>query len=130
MSLHALDEVGQHRIGAACDAHFLAFAYHEPVHELDLGPPALLHVLAHGGTLLAGDALAVLEALLVAIPHRRLVALARARDRLGREMQDLLQLIAMRLSHADGLAAEPRGEAADRLALEHLSAGKTRAGRK
>src|ERR1700726_2013260 len=49
------------------------FAPHETVEEFDLRAPAFLHVLAHGGTLLGGGALAVLEALLVAGVNRRFV---------------------------------------------------------
>src|SRR5579859_244414 len=121
--LHARDEVGQHRVGAAGEADLLAFAHHKPVHELDLGPPALLHVLAHGRALLTCDALAVLEALLVARLHHRLIALAGAGDRLRRQVQDLLELIPARLPDPDRLAPEPGGEAADRLVLQHLAAG-------
>src|SRR5260370_39963629 len=43
-------------------------------------------------------------------------------------MQTLLQLIAVRLPDADRFAPEPSGEAADRLALQHLSGGEARAG--
>src|SRR5450432_1380853 len=43
-------------------------------------------------------------------------------------MQNLLQLITVRLSDADRFAPEPSGEAADRLGLQHLSAGQARAG--
>jgi hypothetical protein len=43
-------------------------------------------------------------------------------------MQDLFQLIAGRLPDADRFAPEPRGEAANRLALQHISAGQTCAG--
>src|SRR5215472_18134966 len=60
---------------------------------------------------------------------RRLVALARPRDRLWRKMQDVLELIAVRLPDPDRLAADPGGEAADRLVLQHLAAGKAGAGR-
>ena len=66
--------------------HGLRVTHARDVEEFDLGSPAFLHILAHGGTLLGGGALAVLEALLVAGGHRRLVALARARDGLGREV--------------------------------------------
>src|SRR3984893_14177549 len=127
-ALDALDDIRQCGIGAAREADFLALPHHKAVEEFDLRAPALLHVLAHGGTLLGGGALAVHEALLVAGAHRRLVALARARNRLGRQMQNLLQLIAVRLSDADRFAPEPRGEAADRLALQHLAARQTGAG--
>src|SRR5712691_3036683 len=127
-TLHALDDVGQHRIGAAREADLLALAHHQAVEEVDLRAPALLHVLAHGGTLLGRGAVGVLQALLVAGAHRRLVALARARNRLGRQMQDLLQLIAVRLPDADRFAAEPGGEAADRLVPQHLAARQAGAG--
>src|SRR5450432_1951232 len=43
-------------------------------------------------------------------------------------MQDIFQLIADCLSDTDRFAAEPGGEAADRLALQYLSAGQARAG--
>src|SRR6478735_5347323 len=104
IALHALDDIRQYGIGAAREADLLALAHHEAVEEFDLGAPALLHVLAHGGTLLGGGALAVLETLLVAGGHRRLVALTRTRDGLRRQVQNLLQLIAVRLSDADRLA--------------------------
>src|SRR3984893_12929367 len=79
ITVHALDDVRQHGIGAAGEADLLTLAHHEAVEEFDLRASALLHVLAHGGTLLGGGVLAVFEALLVAGAHRRLVALARAR---------------------------------------------------
>src|SRR5690349_19209166 len=44
-------------------------------------------------------------------------------------MQDLLELVAVRLPDPDRLAADPRREAADRIAREHLGAGETGAGR-
>src|SRR5882724_13159195 len=43
-------------------------------------------------------------------------------------MQNLLQLIAERLPDADRFAAQASGEAADRLALQHLAARQARAG--
>src|SRR5712672_2197877 len=127
-TFHALDDVRQHGIGAAGEADFFALAHYKTVEEFDLRAPALLHVLAHGRTLLGRGAAAVLEALVVAGAHCRLVALARSGNCLRRQMQDLLQLIAVRLPDADRFAAEPSGEAADRLALQHLSAGQARAG--
>src|ERR1035437_8480153 len=128
IAFHALDDVRQHGIGAAREADLLALAHHEAVEKFDLRAPAFLHILAHGGTLLGGGVLAVLEALLIAGAHRRLVALSRTRYRLWRQVQNFLQLITMRLSDADRFAPEPSGEAADRLALQHQSAGQTRAG--
>ena len=44
-------------------------------------------------------------------------------------MQDILQLIALRLADADRFAAETRRKAADRIALQHVAAAETRAGR-
>src|SRR5258706_1933171 len=128
ITFHALDDVRQHGISTAREAYLLALAHHEAVEEFDFRASALLHVLAHGRTLLRGDVLTVCEALLVTDAHRRLVALARTRNRLRRQMQNLLQLIAVRLPDADRFAPEPSGEAADRLALQHLSAGEARAG--
>src|SRR5581483_2760446 len=128
-ALDLLDDVGQDRVGAAGHAELLALAYDMAVDELDLGAPALRHVLAHRGTLLGRRLLAVGKALRVISFDRRLVALAGARDRLGRQMQDVLELIAVRLPNPDRLAADTRREAADRLALEHLAAGQAGAGR-
>src|SRR5262249_49495341 len=128
-ALDAHDEIGQHRVGAAGDADLLAFAHDEAVHEIDLGAPALLHVLAHRRPLAAGGVLAVLETLLVAGLDRGSVAFAGARDRLRRQMKDLLELIALRLSDTDRLTAKAGGETADRLVLQHLSARQPRAGR-
>src|SRR5262245_33210239 len=89
-TLYALDDIGEHRVGAARHSDLLALPHHETVEKLNLCAPAFLHVLAHGRTLLGGSALAVLEALLVAGTHRCIVSLARARDGLRRQMQNLL----------------------------------------
>src|ERR1700753_2169411 len=59
----ALDDVGQNRVGAAVHAELLALAHDMAVDELDLGAPALGHVLAHRGALLGRGLLAVGEAL-------------------------------------------------------------------
>src|SRR6516225_1516525 len=45
--LDALDEVCEHRVGAAGQAELFAFAHHEAVQELDLGAAAFFHVLTH-----------------------------------------------------------------------------------
>ena len=79
------------------------------------------HVLAHRRAL-PGRRRPASQALLVTGLHRCFVALASAGDRLRRQMQNVLELIAVRLANADRLAAEPRREMADRLALEHLAA--------
>jgi hypothetical protein len=52
-----------------------------------------------------------------------------ARDGLGRQMQDLLQLIAQRLALTNCLAPEAGREAADRIALQHGSPRQASAGR-
>src|SRR5437588_134979 len=44
---HALDDVRQHRIGAARKADLFVLAHHEAVEEFDLRAPAFLHILAH-----------------------------------------------------------------------------------
>src|SRR5262245_44588249 len=128
--LDALDDVGEHGVGAGGDAHLLALAHHVAVEVLDLGAAALLHVLAHRRALLGRHLAAVLDALLVAGPHRRLVALAGPGDGIRGQMHDLLQLVAVRLADADRLAAEPGREAADGAVLQHLGAGQPRAGGK
>src|SRR5262245_26979697 len=51
-SLDALDDVGEHGVGAGGNAHLLALAYHVAVEQLDLGAPTFLHVLAHRRALL------------------------------------------------------------------------------
>src|SRR5258706_16182574 len=104
ITFHALDDCRQHGISTAREAYLLALAHHEAVEEFDFRASALLHVLAHGRTLFRGGVLAVCEALLVACAHRRLVALARARNRLKRQRQNLLQLITLRLPNADCFA--------------------------
>src|ERR1700761_5499940 len=128
-ALDLLDDVGQNRIGAAGYAELLALAHDMAVDELDLGAPSLLHVLAHRGALAGRRLLAVGETLRVIGFCRRLVAFARARDGLRLQMQDVLELITMRLADPDRFATDSRREAADRLALEHLAAGETGAGR-
>src|SRR5262245_24165434 len=130
IALDALDDIGERRIGPARKADLLAFAHDEAVEELDLRAPALLHVLAHRGALLGCRAPAIVEALLVAGAHRLLIALARARDRFRRQVQDLLQLVTVRLPNPDRLAAEPGREPADRLVFQHLAAGQAGAGGK
>src|SRR5262249_28581942 len=50
------------------------------------------------------------------------IALAGPRDRLWRQMHDLLELVAERLTDADRLAAEPRREMADRIVADHVLA--------
>src|ERR1700748_1061557 len=92
-TLDLLDDVGQDRIGAAGHAELLALADDVAVDELDLGTPSLFHVLAHRGALPRRRLLAISEALRVIGFGRRLVALAGARDRLRRQMQDVLELV-------------------------------------
>src|SRR6516165_11464306 len=98
------------------------------IDEINLRPPTFLHILPHRGTLFGGRTLSVSQPLLVASTHRRVVALARTCNCLRRQMQNLLQLITVRFSYSDCLASEPGREMTDRLALQHLSAGQTRAG--
>ena len=64
----------------------LALAHDQAVEEFDLGAPALLHVLAHRGTLAGRGAARILEALLVAgraSPPRRLRPRARSSPAAG-----------------------------------------------
>src|SRR5512142_645724 len=65
-ALDPLHDVGEHRVGARRNADPLALARDQAVDELDLGAPALLHVLAHRGPLPRRGAPRVLEALGVA----------------------------------------------------------------
>src|SRR5271156_6613060 len=128
--LHALDEIGEHRVGAARHADFLALAHDQPVQEFDLGAAALLHVLAHRRALAGRGASGILDALFVAGVHRRLIAFAGARDGFGWNVQNFLELIAERLSGADRFGADARRETTDRLALEHVAAAQAGAGGK
>src|SRR5437868_4259463 len=106
-------DVDEPLVGADLDADLLAFAHDEAVQELDLGAPSLGHVLAHRRPLVGRAATDPRQPPLVVDLERRGVALAGAGDRLGRQMIDLFELIAARLTDADRLAAEPRLEMAD-----------------
>src|SRR5690242_10837393 len=105
-ALDLADDVGQRGISRRVDAALLALADDEAVQEVDLGAAALQHVLRHGGALLGGNGLVLRQELRLDLAERRRVAFAGARDELGREMEDLLELIALRLPDADRLAAE------------------------
>src|SRR5579863_1663495 len=93
VGLAALDpahDVGERRVGARIDADLRALGDDEAVEELDLGPPALQHILAHGWPLLRRDRLVAGEQPLLDRHQRRDVALARARDQARLQMEDLL----------------------------------------
>src|SRR5579863_2896496 len=122
--LDALDDIDQDGVGAARDTNLLALADHEPVEKFDFGAPPLLHVLAHRRALLGGGVLTVLETLLVAGPHRRLVALACSRDGFRRQVQNVFQRIAVRLTDPDRLGAKAGGKVANGIALEQVAAAK------
>src|SRR6185312_9998047 len=111
-ALHFQHEFGEDFVGATGNAEPRALARDQAVHEFDLGAAALHHVLTHRGTLLTRKFRRVLETLFLDRARRLVVALARARDGLGRQMQYLLERVALRLADTDRLAAEPRGEAA------------------
>src|SRR5450631_4906437 len=128
-ALDALDDIGQRRVGAADEPDLFTLARNQAVEEFDLGAAALLHVLTHRGALLGCGAACVLETLFVARTCGFLVSFAGARDRFGRQVQDFLQLIAVRLSDANRFAAETRREAPDRIILQHVAAAEARAGR-
>src|SRR5262249_40596290 len=90
--------------------------------------PALLHILTHRRVLSGGGALALPEALLVAGAHRSFVAFARARNRLGRQVIDLLKLVAERLPNADSLRCRRgwRNAESDRCAASRRYLGRCR----
>src|SRR5580658_1968904 len=121
-ALDPLDDIDQRRVGARRQPDLLALADHEAVEELDLGAPPLDHVLTHRRALAARALLRVGEPALLDLLHRRRVALAGARDHVRRQMEDLLELVAVRLADADRLAAEAGREAAQRVVLDHLAA--------
>src|SRR5262249_30581471 len=60
--------------------------------------------------------------------HCSFVAFARARNRIGRQVIDLLKLVAERLPDADRFAADAGGEMPDRIVVQHLAATKAGAG--
>src|SRR5262249_43313629 len=117
------------RIGARLNANLRAFAHDEAVQEFDLGAPALGHILTHRRALIGRAAPDPRQPALVVNLERDKVALAGTGDRLGRQMVDLFELVAARLTDADRLAAEPRLEMADRLVLRNLRAWEAGAGR-
>src|SRR5580700_7520391 len=104
--LDALDNIDQHRIGAAGKSYLLSLTHDEAVQKFDLGAAAFLHVLAHRRTLSGGGVGGILEALRVARLLRHRIAFAGACDGFRRQMQDVLELIAMGLADADRLGAE------------------------
>jgi hypothetical protein len=119
-ALDALDHVDEALVGAGRDADLLAFAHDKAVQKLDLGAPALYHVLAHRRPLIGRAAADPRQPPLVAGLECGGVALAGAGDRLRRQMIDLFEPAAARLADAAGLAAELRLEMADRLVLRNL----------
>src|SRR5262249_23073054 len=127
-ALDALDDVGQYRIGAAAECELGALAHDIAIEEFDFRAPALEHVLAHRGALLERGMLAILEALLLVAAHCRFIALSGPRNDFRRQVQDLLQLVALCLADPDCLTAKPRRKAADRLVVQHLRAGKAGTG--
>src|SRR5258707_4819995 len=124
------DDVGQDCVGRGRDADVLALAYDKTVEELNLGAPALEHVLAGRWAMLAAaGTIGLGQTMLVDFPRRRRVALAGAGDRLRVHVADLVEGVAERLADADRLAAEPGREMADRVVLDHLAADHARARR-
>ena len=112
--LDPLHDVGQGGVRRCIDSDFLGLSDDEPVQELDLGAAALDHVLPHRRAMRAAAGLVgFLEAMGVVFLGCRCVAFTGARDDLGVDMVDLLQLIAERLTDPDRFAAEPCTEAAE-----------------
>src|SRR5271155_317791 len=128
-ALDPLDDIDQRGIGARRQPDLLALADDETVEELDLGAPALDHVLAHRRALAARALLRIGEPARIDLLQRRLVALAGARDHLGRQMEDLLERVAVRLADADRLAAKAGREPPQRVVVDHLAARQAGAGR-
>jgi len=127
-ALDLFDNIDEPLVGARLQPDLRALADDKAVEELDFRAPALLHILAHGRTLLGRTARLRQHSVLVA-RERLGVALAGAGDYVGRQVVDLLELIAKRLADADCLAADARLETADRVDLGHLRAGQPGAGR-
>ena len=128
-ALDLLDQIDEPLVGAGGEADLFSLAHDKAVQELDLGAPALEHVLAHRRALLGRAAWLRQDPVLVAGERFR-VALTGAGDDLGRQVVDLLEPIAERLADADRLAAEPRLEAPDPFVLRHVRAGEGRCRRR
>src|SRR5215472_5400981 len=128
-ALDALDDVSQHRVGRRREADLFALAHDKAVQILDLGPAALAHVLAHRRAMLAAASADFGQPVVVIGLARLGVALAGARNRIGRQVHDFLELVAERLADADCFAAEPRREIADRVVADHVLADHAGAGR-
>src|SRR5258708_33150148 len=129
-ALDPLHDVGERLMGTGGNADLLALGDDQAVQELDLGAPALHHILAHRGPLLGGEMLGAGEHLVRCRAERRSVALAGQRHRLRRQMQHVLERVAQGLADADRFATEPQHEAADGLVPDAGIAAKPGAGGK
>src|SRR6202040_2730687 len=97
----------------------------DAVDEIDLGAPALLHVLAHRRALVLAALLRIAQR-----QHQRLdlveggtVAFRGARQLFGVLAGNVLELVTERLAHPDTLAAELDDDTADALILPDVVAG-------
>src|SRR5262249_17853459 len=97
--LHPLDDVRERGVRGCGPADQATLPDDEPVEEPDRGAPALDHVLAHRWPVRAAAGFLRLgEAVLVELGFGARIAFARARDQLGIEVMNLLELIAERLA--------------------------------
>src|SRR5262249_61959303 len=92
ISLDALDDVGQYRVGLARQTNLLALSHDQSIEKFDFRAPALLHILSHRRPLFGGGALALPEALLIPPAHRRFIAFSPPRNHLATSLVDLLKL--------------------------------------
>src|SRR5215207_4171373 len=119
--LHRGDQLLVGRRGAA---DLTALLDDDAVDEVDLGTPALLHVLAHRRALVLAALLRVPERQhqRFALVQRRPVALRGTRQLLGVLAGDVFELVARRLANPHRFAAELDDDAADALVLPYVVA--------
>src|ERR1043165_5103796 len=121
--LDSLDDVGQRGVRRRGYADLFALVDDEAVEELDLGAAALDHILTHRRPMRAtAGFLRLGETVRVVLGLRVRIALAGARNDLGVDVENLLELVAKRLADPDRLAPEPRGEMAQPIIEQDVAA--------
>src|SRR5262249_34877515 len=111
-------------------ADLLALVDDEAVEKLDLGAPALDHILTHRRPVrTAAGFLRLGEAVRVIFRLRLQIAFAGSCNRLRLDVVDLLELVAEPLADPDRLAPEPGREMAQLVVEQYVAADEAGAGR-
>src|SRR5262249_31236703 len=123
--LHFLHRRDQLLVGGGRDAGLAALFDDDAVDEVDLGAPALLHVLAHRWPLLLASLLRVAQGQHQAfdLVERGAVALGGAGQLTGVLPSDVLEPVAERLADPDPLATQFDDDLANLVVLAHRVAG-------